>query len=404
MPYEFRDVRHGQGLPRTHDDHALNAVLQLAHVPGPVVGGQQFQGLRVDTLDRLLLPFAEPTDAVVDQQREILFPFPQRRQGKGHHAQPIVEVFPEASTLDLGFEVAVRRRDDPGVGLQPVPAAHPLELAFLEDAQQLHLGGRREFTHLVEKERATVGQFEPAPVGLDCVREGAFLVAEEFAFDHPFRQGVAEDGHEGTVPPGAPVVEGVGHQFLARAAFAEDEYRGLGIGDLEDLLPDALHGRGPPHDVLEPVPGVELVQQLLVFLHDALAVQDLLDFRRELLHVHGFFEYVVRSFLHGGHGQAHGAGTRHQDDAHLGIPAQGDAHQAQSIDSGGIQIRDDDARGFRRQDVERLVAVLHCDHTVIPLGEAVVFLVPAAGGTFNQQDDRFCRTVHGMRVGRQGSG
>ena len=113
--------------------------LQLAHVTGPVIGGQQFQGRRVDTLDRFLLPFSEPADAVVDQQREILFPVPQGRQGKGHHAQPVVKVFPEASAFDLGFEIAVCRRDDPGVRLQPVSAAHPLELAFLEDAQQLHL-------------------------------------------------------------------------------------------------------------------------------------------------------------------------------------------------------------------------------------------------------------------------
>ena len=404
MAYELRHVRHGQVFSRPHDDHALDAVLQLPHVSGPVVGRQQFQGLRVDALDRFVLPLSEPADAVVDQQGEVFLPLTQRRKGKRHHAQPVIEVLPEPPALDLGFQVPVRRGDDPGVRLEPVAAAHPLELALLQDPQQFDLGGRRELAHFIEEERAAVGQFEPSPVGLDRVRERASFVAEQFAFDHPLREGVAEDGHEGLVPPGTAVVEGVGHQFLARAAFAEDQHRGLGVGDLEDLLADALHGRGPSHDVLESIPGVQLVLQRPVLPDDALPVQDLFDLRRELLLVHGFLEYVVRAFLHGGHGEVHGPGFRHQDDAHFRIPAEGDAHQPQSVYAGGAQFRDDDIRGFRGQDVERLVAVFHGDHTVSAPGQAVVFPVPVPGGSFDQQDDGFCRTVHGMRFGGQEKG
>ena len=41
-------------------------------------------------------------------------------------------------------------------------AAHALELALLQDAQELDLGGRRQLAHLVEKQRAAVRQLETA--------------------------------------------------------------------------------------------------------------------------------------------------------------------------------------------------------------------------------------------------
>ena len=40
--------------------------------------------------------------------------------------------------------------------------ADPLELAGLERAEQLGLGLRAQVAHLVEEERAAVGQLEPA--------------------------------------------------------------------------------------------------------------------------------------------------------------------------------------------------------------------------------------------------
>ena len=65
------------------------------------------------------------------------------------------------------------------------------ELALLENAQQLHLRGRREVTDFIQKDRALIGHFKAPLAHSDGPGERAFLVAKEFAFDNGFGQGGA---------------------------------------------------------------------------------------------------------------------------------------------------------------------------------------------------------------------
>ena len=68
-----------------------------------------------------------------------------------------------------------------------------LDLAGLQHTKQLHLDLLRKLSHLVEKERAAVGELEPAdPLGCRA-REGAPLVSEQLAFDERRRQRPAVD-------------------------------------------------------------------------------------------------------------------------------------------------------------------------------------------------------------------
>ena len=60
-------------------------------------------------------------------------------------------------------------------------AAHPLELLFLQDAEELGLHRRSEVRHFVEEQAPPVRQFKtPLPI-LDGAGEGPLLVAEQFA-------------------------------------------------------------------------------------------------------------------------------------------------------------------------------------------------------------------------------
>ena len=59
-------------------------------------------------------------------------------------------------------EIAVGRGDDPHVDAEGLVAADALELALLQEAQQLHLDGRRDLADLVEEQRAAVGLLEAA--------------------------------------------------------------------------------------------------------------------------------------------------------------------------------------------------------------------------------------------------
>ena len=79
----------------------------------------------------------------------------------GKDAQAVIQVRPESSLGDRGLEIDVRRRDQPHVDAAGLGRADALELAFLQDAQQLGLQLGRELADLVEKNRAAVGQLEP---------------------------------------------------------------------------------------------------------------------------------------------------------------------------------------------------------------------------------------------------
>ena len=78
--------------------------------------------------------------------------------------------------------------------------ADPLDDLLLEVPQELHLERQRQLPDLVEEQRPLVGRLD-APLALDVgPREGALLVAEEFALQQRLRDGPAVDRHEGACP------------------------------------------------------------------------------------------------------------------------------------------------------------------------------------------------------------
>ena len=89
-------------------------------------------------------------------------PLAQGRKVDLEDREPVEEVLAELALRDRPREVAVRGRDDAHVGLQHLRPAEPLELALLEDAQELRLHGRAHLAHLVEEERAAGGLLETA--------------------------------------------------------------------------------------------------------------------------------------------------------------------------------------------------------------------------------------------------
>ena len=71
-----------------------------------------------------------------------------------------------------------------------------LELAFLQDPQQLGLQFQRQIADLVEEQRPAVRQLEPALPRRDGAGERAALVAEQLAFDQRRRQRRAVDADQ----------------------------------------------------------------------------------------------------------------------------------------------------------------------------------------------------------------
>ena len=88
---------------------------------------------------------------------------PEWRNLDGEDGQPVVEVRPEPTFAQVLLQVAVRGGDDPDVDLARRRRAETLDLAVLDDAEELCLEGRVEVADLVEEERPAVGELSNRP-------------------------------------------------------------------------------------------------------------------------------------------------------------------------------------------------------------------------------------------------
>ena len=106
-----------------------------------------------------------------------------------------------------------------------------------------------KLAHLVEEQRAAVGQLESADAPLSRAGERAFHVAEQFAFDQARGDGAAVELHERSIATRAALVDGAGDELLARAGLAVDQYARVRAGDEIDLAQRLLQGRARADDL-----------------------------------------------------------------------------------------------------------------------------------------------------------
>ena len=139
--------------------------------------------------------------------------------------------------------------------------AHPLEGAFLQYPQKLDLHGRAQFGNLVEKDRAAVRQLKTPFLVPDRSGEGTFDVAEKLAFEQTFGQGRAVDRNEQGTLAVTLVVNGLGHELLADAAFALNQNRKVAGRKLDDFGKKFAHGQLTTDDVLKLIRGQRMAAQ-----------------------------------------------------------------------------------------------------------------------------------------------
>ena len=135
---------------------------------------------------------------------------------------------------------------------------HPLEGALAEKAQQFHLNGGINLTHLIEEKRAAVGLFKATNAPFVRAGERAFFVPKQFALQKRRRQRRAMNGDHRLFGARAEVVNRLGDEFFARAAFAEHEHTGARGSDLLDDFKNLLHHRRLADDVFEAKLGINL--------------------------------------------------------------------------------------------------------------------------------------------------
>ncbi len=129
--------------------------------------------------------------------------------------------------------------------------AEALELALLQDAQQLRLQFERDLANLIEEDGALVGELEAADALRDGAGEGAALVPEKFAFEQTGGNRRAVELDERARVARAEIVEGAGDQLLARAGLAVDDDGGIGGSDRLHFAQDAAQGFALADDLFE---------------------------------------------------------------------------------------------------------------------------------------------------------
>ena len=94
---------------------ALDRVLELPDVAGPVVNFQPPHGFRLDAIDLLVHGLRETIEKLARQQRNIFAAFAQRRQMDGNHAEAVIEVLAEPAFGNFLVEILVGGGDHANV-------------------------------------------------------------------------------------------------------------------------------------------------------------------------------------------------------------------------------------------------------------------------------------------------
>jgi hypothetical protein len=167
---------------------------------------------------------------VAREQRDVLAALAQGREVYLDDVEAVEEVFAEGPTPHRVVQVNVRQRREARVDAHGAAAPQTLELAPLDDAQQLGLRLGREVRDLVEHERPLVRRFEPPGLRLRRARERAALEAEELGLQQFARQRRAVDFDVRPEGPPRHRVDEERERVFPRARLARDEQVGVGRG------------------------------------------------------------------------------------------------------------------------------------------------------------------------------
>ena len=148
----------GQDGPAPRGDRRPGqGVLQLADVarPGPLADRREGLGEKRSSPQPCRRSSA--SQDVLGQRRDVLGAVAERRDDDPGDVEAVEQVLAEPAGGDLLRQVAVGGRDDAGVGAEGLGPADALELALLEDAEDLGLGRQRQLADLVEEDGAAGG-------------------------------------------------------------------------------------------------------------------------------------------------------------------------------------------------------------------------------------------------------
>src|SRR5437899_10876939 len=118
---------------------ARSIAFSSSRIAGPVVTHQAGAGLGRNANHAPLNFLAVAGGEEVREQRNVFPPFAQGRHFEGDNIQTVIQVLAKCSGAGRLFQIAVGRGDQPDIESDGPRAAHPFELALLQNAQELGL-------------------------------------------------------------------------------------------------------------------------------------------------------------------------------------------------------------------------------------------------------------------------
>src|SRR5215470_9967744 len=123
----------------------------------------------------------ELLDEAVRQRHDVITAVAKRRQRDHEDTQPVEEILAQRSGGQGSRRRTVRSGDDPDIHATLLAAPDAPKRPILENAEELGLHGGIHLCDLIEQERAPIRELKAAGPTLEGAREGAPLVAEDFA-------------------------------------------------------------------------------------------------------------------------------------------------------------------------------------------------------------------------------
>jgi len=135
-------------------------------------------------------------DEMRREQQDVLATLTERRKGQRKHAQAIVQIRPELAGVDHLVQAGVGRRHEPRTHPLLGRGADRAKDPLLQDAQEHHLGSRREHLGLIQEYRAAARMGDEALSPRVRIRVRPSLVAEELALQQRVDERAAIDRDE----------------------------------------------------------------------------------------------------------------------------------------------------------------------------------------------------------------
>src|SRR6266404_6753106 len=204
-----------------------------------------------DRVDQFVHGSGELCDEVPYKFRNIRFSFAERGQRNRKNIQAIIQILPEFTVTDHLPQVLIGRRDDTNIDARGTGAAYSLELALLENTEQLGLKLHWHVSDFIQKQCAAVRQRKSADMRIDRSGKGSALVPEKLAFEKAGRHRRTVHFDEIPAAAWAELVNRARDNFLARPGFASDQDGGVRWRHGLDFREDRAEAATAPHDRLQ---------------------------------------------------------------------------------------------------------------------------------------------------------